>query len=69
MSAGRKLIRFRVENGKVTVAPEGFTGSECMAATRPYEHALGIMDAEEVGARHILPSYYQTESKVHEEQV
>ena len=53
-----KTIKFAFRpDGTVKIEPKGYQGSECLAATKPYEDALGgkaLSDAK-------LPEFYQTE--------
>lgn len=50
------LIRIEKKTGKVTITPQGYTGSECLEATKKLEEGLGLIDPE----REILPEMYQS---------
>lgn len=49
-------IEIDLKTGQLTIRPEGVTGSECLALTRPLEEKLGIIEPE----REILPEMHQT---------
>lgn len=50
------------KSGKVTLTPEGYTGTDCLAATKPLEEGLGIKEPE----RTMTAEYFQQEQQQQE---
>ena len=58
-----KLIKVKVgPQGKIQVEAEGFTGGECLEATRAIEEALGLVKERELKGEFYLA---QTEAQAH----
>jgi len=50
-----QLIRMNFKpTGQVVIKSEGYSGEDCRAATKPYEDALGLKQAED-----LTQEYYQ----------
>jgi DUF2997 family protein len=59
-----KKIKVLIEkkSGKITISPEGYTGSECTEATKKLEEGLGLIEPE----RELTTEYYQTNEQQQE---
>ncbi|MEH2411667.1 DUF2997 domain-containing protein [Nostoc sp.] len=42
------LIHFDSVTGEIRVEAEGFEGLTCLAATQPFEEALGVVEGERI---------------------
>ncbi|MBD6620034.1 DUF2997 domain-containing protein [Komarekiella sp. 'clone 1'] len=56
------LIHFDKTTGSVKVEAEGFEGLTCLAATQPFEEALGVVEDERIYKDESAPQLRTTNS-------
>ena len=63
------IIEFEIQTGKTKVEAQGFNGAGCIAATQPFEDALGIVSDREFKPEHEAIQHHHRVSAVNSNQV